>query len=263
MDILSNIIKKKKEELEYLKKNVSISELEKSIYFNRKTNSLVNSIKSKDISIIAEHKRKSPSKSDINHLTSTKDIVHGYEYGGAVGISFLTEKNFFDGSVEDFKEARKITKLPLLRKDFIIDEYQIIESKSIGADAILLIAACLNDTDILKLSNLAKSIGLEVLIEIHEIEELKKSSIETVDIIGINNRDLKTFDVNIETSLNLINKIPSSFTKISESGLNSSDEINKLKNHGFDGFLIGERFMKSQYPGKELSNFISKIKDES
>ena len=168
MDILSKIIKKKKEELEYLKKNVSISKLEKSIYFNRN-----------------------------------------------------------------------------------------------GADAILLIAACLNDTDILKLSNLAKSIGLEVLIEIHEIEELKKSSIETVDIIGINNRDLKTFDVNIETSLNLINKIPSSFTKISESGLNSSVEINKLKNHGFDGFLIGERFMKSQYPGKELSNFISKIKDES
>ena len=208
MDILSKIIKKKKEELEYLKKNVSISELEKSIYFDSKTNSLVNSIKDKDISIIAEHKRKSPSKSDINHLTSTKDVVHGYEYGGAVGISFLTEKNFFDGSVEDFKEARKITKLPLLRKDFIIDEYQIIESKSIGADAILLIAACLNDTDILKLSNLAKSIGLEVLIEIHEIEELKKSSIETVDIIGINNRDLKTFDVNIETSLNLINKIP-------------------------------------------------------
>jgi indole-3-glycerol phosphate synthase len=151
----------------------------------------------------------------------------------------------------------------MLRKDFIIDEYQIIESKSIGADAILLIAACLNSSQIKNLSKLAKSFDLEVLIEIHDFEELNKVCIDSIDIIGINNRNLKTFDVNIETSLNLVEKIPSSFTKISESGLNNPSEIMKLKNSGFDGFLIGERFMRNSNPGEELSNFISKIKNES
>ena len=263
MDILSRIIKKKKVEIEDLKNSVSIADLEKSNLFNTKTKSLSENIKQKEIGIIAEHKRKSPSKSNINHQSSSKSIINGYDDGGAAGISFLTEKNFFDGSSYEFTEARRLTNLPMLRKDFIIDEYQVIESKSIGADAILLIAACLNSSEIINLSKLAKSFDLEVLIEIHDLEELNKSCIDSIDIIGVNNRNLKTFNVNIETSLNLVDKIPSSFTKISESGLNNSYEIKKLKNSGFDGFLIGERFMKSSNPGEELSNFISKIKNES
>lgn len=263
MDILSRIIKRKKVEIEDLKNSVSIADLEKSNLFNTKTKSLSDNIKQKEIGIIAEHKRKSPSKSNINHQNSSKSIINGYDDGGAAGISFLTEKNFFDGSSYEFTEARRLTNLPMLRKDFIIDEYQVIESKSIGADAILLIAACLNSSEIINLSKLAKSFDLEVLIEIHDLEELNKSCIDSIDIIGVNNRNLKTFNVNIETSLNLVDKIPSSFTKISESGLNNSYEIKKLKNSGFDGFLIGERFMKSSNPGEELSNFISKIKNES
>ena len=263
MDILSRIIKKKKVEIEDLKNSVSIADLEKSNLFNTKTKSLSDNIKQKEIGIIAEHKRKSPSKSNINHQNSSKSIINGYDDGGAAGISFLTEKNFFDGSSYEFTKARRLTNLPMLRKDFIIDEYQVIESKSIGADAILLIAACLNSSEIINLSKLAKSFDLEVLIEIHDLEELNKSCIDSIDIIGVNNRNLKTFNVNIETSLNLVDKIPSSFTKISESGLNNSYEIKKLKNSGFDGFLIGERFMKSSNPGEELSNFISKIKNES
>ena len=263
MDILSRIIKKKKVEIEDLKNSVSIADLEKSNLFNTKTKSLSDNIKQKEIGIIAEHKRKSPSKSNINHQNSSKSIINGYDDGGAAGISFLTEKNFFDGSSYEFIEARRLTNLPMLRKDFIIDEYQVIESKSIGADAILLIDACLNSSEIINLSKLAKSFDLEVLIEIHDLEELNKSCIDSIDIIGVNNRNLKTFNVNIETSLNLVDKIPSSFTKISESGLNNSYEIKKLKNSGFDGFLIGERFMKSSNPGEELSNFISKIKNES
>ena len=263
MDILSRIIKRKKVEIEDLKNSVSIADLEKSNLFNTKTKSLSDNIKQKEIGIIAEHKRKSPSKSNINHQSSSKSIINGYDDGGAAGISFLTEKNFFDGSSYEFTEARRLTNLPMLRKDFIIDEYQVIESKSIGADAILLIAACLNSSEIINLSKLAKSFDLEVLIEIHDLEELNKSCIDSIDIIGVNNRNLKTFNVNIETSLNLVDKIPSSFTKISESGLNNSYEIKKLKNSGFDGFLIGERFMKSSNPGEELSNFISKIKNES
>ena len=263
MDILTNIIDKKLKEIEFLKNSISIPTLEGSSFFKDKTKSLSKSIKQSEIGIIAEHKRKSPSKSDINHLTSSESIIKGYNDNGAAAISFLTEKNFFNGSSIEFTKARAITNLPMLRKDFIIDEYQIIESKSMGADAILLIAACLNSTEIINLSKLAKSFDLEVLIEVHDLEELDKSCIDSVDIIGINNRNLKTFDVNIETSLNLVEKIPSSFTKISESGLNNTSEIITLKNSGFDGFLIGEKFMKSSNPGEELSNFLSKIKNES
>ena len=263
MDILTNIIDKKLKEIEFLKNSISIPTLERSSFFKDKTKSLSKSIKQSEIGIIAEHKRKSPSKSDINHLTSSESIIKGYNDNGAAAISFLTEKNFFNGSSIEFTKARAITNLPMLRKDFIIDEYQIIESKSMGADAILLIAACLNSTEIINLSKLAKSFDLEVLIEVHDLEELDKSCIDSVDIIGINNRNLKTFDVNIETSLNLVEKIPSSFTKISESGLNNISEIITLKNSGFDGFLIGEKFMKSSNPGEELSNFLSKIKNES
>ena len=263
MDILTNIIDKKLKEIEFLKNSISIPTLERSSFFKDKTKSLSKSIKQSEIGIIAEHKRKSPSKSDINHLTSSESIIKGYNDNGAAGISFLTEKNFFNGSSHEFTKARTITNLPMLRKDFIIDEYQIIESKSMGADAILLIAACLNSTEIINLSKLAKSFDLEVLIEVHDLEELGKCCIDSVDIIGVNNRNLKTFDVNIETSLNLVEKIPSSFTKISESGLNNTSEIITLKNSGFDGFLIGEKFMKSSNPGEELSNFLSKIKNES
>tara|TARA_B100001093_G_scaffold50590_1_gene43001 strand:- start:4700 stop:5491 length:792 start_codon:yes stop_codon:yes gene_type:complete len=263
MDILSKIITRKIDELRYLKQKKSIADLEKSNYFSKKNNSIVKSIKEKDIAIIAEHKRKSPSKSDINQQTNTEKIINGYEKAGAAAISILTEKNFFGGCKNDLISAKKITELPILRKDFIFDEFQIIESKSIGADGILLIAACLEKRDIVKLSKLAKSFGMEVLIEIHNINELDKSCIESVDIIGVNNRNLKTFNVNIQTSIDLIKKIPSKYTKISESGIGKSIDLITLKNNGFDGFLIGETFMKTKDPGKTLHNFINEIENEN
>ena len=219
MDILSRIVNKKIDELRYLKKSIPISDLENSSFFSRKNKSISSSIINKDLGIIAEHKRKSPSKSNINQLTSSEKIIKGYDNAGAAAISILTEKNFFDGSRNDLIEARKLTELPILRKDFIIDEYQIIESKSIGADGILLIAACLEKKEIIRLSKLAKSLDLEVLIEIHDMSEISRSCIESVDIIGINNRNLKTFDVQIKTSLDLIKEIPEQYTKISESGI--------------------------------------------
>ena len=251
MDILSKIIKKKREELEYLKKNVSISELEKSIYFNTKTNSLVNSIKNKDISIIAEHKRKSPSKSDINHLTSTKDVVHGYEHGGAVGISFLTEKNFFDGSVEDFKEARKITKLPLLRKDFIIDEYQIYQSRYYGADCILLIVAALSDSQLKEYKEISESLNLDVLVEIHDEEELSRIDNLDFPLIGINNRNLRTFEVDLETSNKLSQNLDGKLI-VSESGIKTREDIDQILSYKIFNFLVGESFMRAKNPGSEL-----------
>ena len=263
MDILSRIVNKKIDELRYLKKSIPISDLENSSFFSRKNKSISSSIINKDLGIIAEHKRKSPSKSNINQLTSSEKIIKGYDNAGAAAISILTEKNFFDGSRNDLIEARKLTELPILRKDFIIDEYQIIESKSIGADGILLIAACLEKKEIIRLSKLAKSLDLEVLIEIHDMSEISRSCIESVDIIGINNRNLKTFDVQIKTSLDLIKEIPEQYTKISESGISKVSDIIELKNCGFDGFLIGESFMKTEDPGLSLSKFIRKVKDES
>ncbi len=263
MDILSRIVNKKIDELRYLKKSLPISDLENSSFFSRKNRSISSSIINKDLGIIAEHKRKSPSKSNINQLTSSEKIIKGYDNAGAAAISILTEKNFFDGSRNDLIEARKLTELPILRKDFIIDEYQIIESKSIGADGILLIAACLEKKEIIRLSKLAKSLDLEVLIEIHDLSEISRSCIESVDIIGINNRNLKTFDVQIKTSLDLIKEIPEQYTKISESGISKVSDIIELKNCGFDGFLIGESFMKTEDPGLSLSKFIRKVKDES
>ena len=177
MDILSKIISKKIDELNQLKKTISISDLENSKFFERNNKSIVNGLIENEISIIAEHKRKSPSRSEINSQTPTEKIINGYQEAGAVALSILTEKNFFNGSNNDILNARKITELPILRKDFIIDEFQVIESKSIGADGILLIAACLDNKQIIKLSELAKSLGLEVLIEIHDLSELDDLSL--------------------------------------------------------------------------------------
>ena len=262
MDILSKIISKKIDELNQLKRSISISDLENSEFFERNNKSIVNGLIENEISIIAEHKRKSPSRSEINSQTPTEKIINGYQEAGAAALSILTEKNFFNGSINDILNARKITELPILRKDFIIDEFQVIESKSIGADGILLIAACLDKKQIIKLSELGKSLGLEVLIEIHDLSELDDCCIDSVDIIGVNNRNLKTFNVDIETSVSLSSKIPSNYAKISESGISNSNDIITLKNFGFDGFLIGENFMKSVDPGRALANFLNEIKND-
>ena len=260
MTILDQIIKTKKIELNYSKENTSILDLEKFPFFNRSIISLSNSIKNSDHGIIAEHKRKSPSKSIINDSTPIQQVIRGYDNSGASGISVLTDEKYFGGTLEDLIKTRNETKIPILRKDFIIDEYQIIETKAQGGDAILLIAACLSEKEIKKLSEFAKSIDLEVLTEIHNLEELKGCLIDSVDIIGINNRNLKTFEVDIKTSKSLIKYIPNDFIKISESGLSSHVELEELKEFGFDGFLMGESFMKQKDPGLELLNFINKLK---
>jgi indole-3-glycerol phosphate synthase len=210
--------------------------------------------------IIAEHKRRSPSKSVINQSNSVDEIVKSYENGGASGISILTDNQYFGGSLDDLILARATTNLPLLRKDFMVDEFQIIEAKAFGADVILLIAAVLTRDEIKKLSELAKSLQLEVLLEIHNQEELDKSIMPSLDLIGVNNRNLKTFEVNIDYSKQLAEQIPNDFIKISESGIDSAEAVSELKNFGFKGFLMGEFFMKSENPESEMKKFINKIK---
>ena len=262
MNILSKIVAIKKQEITQKKKVRCLDEIKSSENFNRKTHSLSQKIKESEISIIAEHKRKSPSKKEINFKTPSEQIITGYEKNGATAISILTEKNFFSGSENDLILARKLTNLPILRKDFIVDEYQIFESKYLGADAILLIATCLNKNEIIKFSNLAKQQDLDVLVEIHSKDELEKVCIDSVDIIGVNNRNLKDFSVNIENSIDIGKEIPDSFVKISESGLYNSEELKRLIEFGYDGFLIGELFMRESDPGDELSKLINRIKGE-
>lgn len=259
MTILDQIIASKKREVALKKSIIPIKQLEESVLFERKTSSLVQHLSNSSSGIIAEHKRRSPSKSIINHSDAVEDIVKGYENGGASGISILTDNQYFGGSLDDLILARATTHLPLLRKDFMVDEYQIIEAKAFGADVILLIAAVLTREEVKTLSELAKSLQLEVLLEIHNQEELDKSIMPSLDLIGVNNRNLKTFEVNLDYSKQLAEQIPNDFIRISESGIDSTEEILELKEYGFKGFLMGEYFMKSENPEREMNEFIKKI----
>ena len=258
MNILDQIIAAKKLEIELRKKVVPIAQLEKSALFERPTFSLSQSVRNGS-GIIAEHKRRSPSKGTINHSFSVAEITSGYENAGVSGISVLTDTQYFGGSFDDLLLARASVNIPLLRKEFMIDPYQIIEAKSFGADAILLIAAVLSPGEIQQYSQLAQSLKLEVLLEVHDEAELERAITPEISLIGVNNRNLKTFEVNLQTSKHLASKIPSEFIKVSESGISTIDSIKELQRFGFQGFLIGENFMKTDNPGVSAQQFIKQL----
>jgi len=261
MNILEKIISRKKEEIAERKALYPQKLLEKSLFFEGKVVSMKKYIIDPEkTGIIAEFKRKSPSKGLINGTASVEQTTIGYMQAGASALSILTDKDFFGGSEADLGLARKFNFCPILRKDFIVDEYQIIESRSKGADCILLIAAALSPKRISELAVFAKSLGLEVLLEVHDGEELDQSINEHVDLVGVNNRNLKTFEVDIQTSLDLVKSIPDTFTKISESGLSDPSKLVQLKQAGFDGFLIGENFMKTIRPHQAAYNFMQQFR---
>ena len=259
MDILSKIIRDKYKEVDLKKSLIPSAQLEASILFNRTTSSLEKALRNSETGIIAEHKRRSPSKSTINQNTNVGQVALGYEKAGVCGMSVLTDIKYFGGSLEDLLLARACVQIPLVRKEFIIDEYQILEAKAHGADVILLIAAVLSKEEIKSFSELAQSLGLEVLLEVHNEEELHKSIMPSLDILGVNNRNLKTFEVSLETSKSLSKLIPDEFVKVSESGISSIEAIQELKEFGYQGFLIGENFMKTENPGKSAAEFIQKL----
>ena len=259
MNILQQIVADKKKEVALKKQTIPVKSLEQLPFFNGKTKSLAQSLTQSKTGIIAEFKRKSPSKSWIKKDASVVNISKGYEQAGASGMSILTDEIYFGGTIDDLMLARKNCNLPLLRKEFIIDEYQIVEAKGIGADAILLIAAILNPKEIKLFSELAKSLNLDVLLEIHHAKELQKSLMPSLDMIGVNNRNLKTFEVSLDTSKQLSESIPDGFVKISESGISSVEAISDLKNYGYQGFLIGENFMATEHPGKSAGKFIKQV----
>ena len=260
MNILDKIIAHKKQEVAQLKQEVSLEKLVKSPSFQRTPFSLKQSLVDvNSTGIIAEFKRQSPSKGIINDKATIEEVTQGYLEANVAAQSILTDMDYFGGNILDLIKARSINDVkPILRKDFIVDGFQIVEAKSIGADAILLIASCLTKHELYNYGRLAEDLGLEVLYEVHSKEDLDKMELDN-KIIGINNRNLKTFEVDLEHSIRLADSIPSSCIKVSESGISNPRIITGLKEYGFQGFLIGENFMKSEDPGYACQEFISQI----
>lgn len=256
MDILEKIIADKVNEVAGRKQLVSVEDLCSSPYFKRATISLKSSLQNSTSGIISEFKRKSPSKGWIHEDADVVEISSGYYEAGASGISILTDAPYFGGCPEDISAARPHVHCPILRKDFMIDEYQLYEAKAMGADVILLIAAALSVEKCKALAIKARELSLEVLLEIHNEEELGHICDE-VDMVGVNNRNLKTFELNIETSLKLVKLIPDRFVKISESGLSDTETVKMLRTAGYKGFLMGENFMKEKDPAQALKSFIT------
>jgi indole-3-glycerol phosphate synthase len=261
MNILETIIERKKIEVEERKATTPVEVLRQSELYARSRLSLKQFLLDGNrTGIIAEFKRRSPSKGSINEAADVVEVTTAYANNGANALSVLTDELFFGGSTEDLIKAR-VNQIPILRKDFMIDEYQIEEARAMGADVILLIAACLTPDEVKRLAAYAKDLGLEVLLELHAEEELEHICEET-EIIGINNRDLKTFKVDIERSLRMAEHIPADKIKVAESGINSIENILLFKENGFRGFLIGENFMKEENPSAAFERFVNNLKEK-
>lgn len=260
MNILDTIVKRKQEEVSYKKSRTGEKELIKTSGFERKCFNLSEFLKDAQFSgIIAEFKRKSPSKPTINLLADVNKITIGYTKNGASALSVLTDADFFGGSDSDLIQARDNNQIPILRKDFVIDPYQILEAKSIGADAILLIAEILTKNQVNELSKVAIDCGLEILMEVHTSDQIKKYH-DRIRNIGVNNRNLKTFITDIRYSKEIFAHLPADAVKISESGIDEPKTAIELKRIGFDGFLIGECFMRTKDPVQSFGDFVQTIK---
>jgi indole-3-glycerol phosphate synthase len=258
-NILEKIIATKKREVLERRELFPTKLLEREIYFSSPVVSLSYYLSREDlVGVIAEIKRRSPSKGVIREHISVEDISIGYMQAGASALSVLTDKEYFGGSSADLKIARKCNYAPILRKDFIIDEYQIVEAKAIGADVVLLIAAALTPKECGVLARQARSLGLEVLLEVHSKVELESHFSEEISLVGVNNRDLKTFNVSIDLSHQLISEIPKTTVAVAESGISKPEDLVALKKAGFKGFLIGETFMREGEPQEACARFIAR-----
>jgi len=254
VSVLSEIIGKKRERVAAAKERVPLREVRRS----ESPHALRAALRWEGINVIAEFKRRSPSKGVIRPDANLSQIVKSYEAGGAVGISVLTEEDYFDGSLDDLKTVKTTVDLPVLRKDFVFDEYQVYESAAAGADAILLIVAALDDETLLRLRRVAEDeVGIDALVEVHSSEEMKRAVASGATLIGVNNRDLRTFEVSLDTSLSLAREAPSDALLISESGLRGPDDLRRLADAGYHGFLIGETLMRADSPEQALRDLRS------
>lgn len=259
-NVLELIIMNKRAEVQRHSKQYPVEWLMQQPDFAAPTHSLKAALEQQPFGIIAEFKRHSPSRGVLNASLRIDQVVPAYTEAGAVAVSILTDKPFFDGNLHDLQKARLLSKKPLLRKDFIIDEYQLYEAKAFGADVVLLIAHVLSSRELAYLHKKAQQLGLEVLCEIHDEADLDKALEAEVALIGVNNRDLKTFEVSLDHSLRLAAAIPSHVVKVSESGLRTAEEIVQLIGCGYKGFLIGETFMRSEQPGQACRQLIDAVR---
>ncbi len=260
MHILDQIIAHKRKEVAHRKERYPVRLLEEQLHYAAPTVSMVHYLRRPDKSgIIAEFKRRSPSKGDINPHADIEAVTIGYMQAGASGLSVLTDESFFGGSLKDLQQARLANYCPILRKDFIVDEYQIVEARAWGADVVLLIAECLSRAEVARLAAFAKSLDLEVLLELHSADQLDKISGD-VDLVGVNNRNLKDFSVCIDTSLALAERLPAEVVRISESGISNAEAIVQLREAGYEGFLIGEHFMSAPDPAARCRQLVQEIR---
>ena len=259
--ILDTIVAHKRQEIATRRELVPVKLLETSLYFNAQPLSLRKYLLREGGSgLIAEFKRKSPSKGWINQYAPVERTTLGYMQAGAAALSILTDTEFFGGKNEDLTTARRFNFCPIVRKDFVVDEYQILEAKSVGADAVLLIAAVLTPAEIDTLGRLARSLGLEVLLEVHDAEELARSiNADAVNLIGVNNRNLHDFSLSLDTSMALAEAIPNEFVKVSESGISTAAAIGQLREVGYRGFLLGEAFMRHARPERACAALVQEI----
>lgn len=257
-DILSEIIANKRFEVDLQKQAISIEQLQEGISEASVIRSMKQALASSKSGVIAEFKRRSPSKGWIKQDARPEEIILSYATAGASALSILTDEKFFGGSLKDIRIARPLVEIPILRKDFIIDEYQLYQAKIVGADAVLLIAAALEQEKCNELTEKAHSLGLEVLLEIHSSDELGYINNE-IDMVGINNRNLGTFFTDVENSFRLAGQLPQDAVLVSESGISDPEIVKRLRTAGFRGFLIGETFMKTEQPGETLQNFLQTI----
>lgn len=260
MNILDKIAQHKREEVAKRKALYPLALLEQSIYFESPTVKMTDYLTRANASgIIAEFKRQSPSKGPINTYANPEQVPLQYMQAGASAVSVLTDQHFFGAKSNDLETARKFNYCPILRKDFMLDEYQLVEAKAMGADCILLIAKMISPAEVKQLTDTAHQLGLQVLLEVHNEEEIRANENASVDLVGINNRNLDTFEVSIENSLRLLELLPKHLIKVTESGINDPHVVNQLKKSGFDGFLIGEHFMKDSEPGTKCQQFIKAL----
>ena len=259
MNILSEIIARKRERVREAQAIVSLEELRRladEARTNAKPHAFSGALRTDGINIIAEFKRRSPSKGMICGDANVRDVARAYKAGGAVAMSVLTEEDYFAGSLDDLRQVKSAVELPVLRKDFVFEEYQVYESAAAGADALLLIVAALDDEALLSLRRLAEEeLGMDALVEVHTSDEMKRAAACGANLIGVNNRDLRTFEVSLETSVSLAREAPEALL-VSESGLRSSQDLQRLRQAGYRGFLIGETLMRSDNPEHVLRELL-------
>lgn len=258
-NILETIVAHKRQEVARAKELIPLEQLEQQSYFTRAGLSLKARLNTGRPGIIAEFKRRSPSKGVLHASARPEVVAPGYVAAGAAGVSILTDAEFFGGSEADLMSARPRVAAPILRKDFVIDPYQIAEAKAMGADVVLLIAAILSPAEVEQLAQYAHQLGLEVLLEVHDADELARSLNDHIDMVGVNNRNLKTFEVSLDTSHHLAALIPPLMIKVSESGISLPEHVAALVASGYQGFLVGENFMKQPVPEAACQAFINSL----